>query len=178
MTGMFKKAADAGLETAAMAVLDDGMGARAAVVALLEAGRAPCALRLQMHLMPRGYVVPWVCECARESVLSVEDAHGLRLAERWLRLRDDASRDAALAHAQERDYADAGALAAACAGWAEGHLVDGQGQAVVPAPHMAAAAAAGALLMLAACREGMTMDDACAAYVRGGLGLLSAEIVR
>lgn len=178
MTGMLEKASAAGLDAASLARLDDGMGARAAVVALLDAGEAPCALRLQMHLMPRGYVVPWVCECARESTLSAEEAHGLRLAERWLRMRDDASRDAALAYAQRRGYADAGALAAACAGWAEGQLLDGQGRAIAPGPHMAAAAAAGALLMLAAQREGTAMDDACAAYVRGGLGLLSAEIVR
>lgn len=178
MTGMLEKAAAAGLDDVAMAKLDDAMNARTAVSTLLDEGLAPCALRLQMHLMPRGYVVPWVCECAREGALSARDAQGVRLAERWLRTRDEASRHAALAHAERYGFAEPGALVAAAAGWAEGHLVDGQGQVVAIGSHMTTTAAAGALLMFAALRDDTSMDAACAAYVRGGLGLLSAEIVR
>ncbi|MDF3980981.1 hypothetical protein P3W23_03055 [Luteibacter sp. PPL554] len=178
MDTMLRKALAAGLDDDQLARLDETMSPRDAVVALLDAGDVTAALRLQMHLMPRGYLLPWLCECAGGARLSGSDARGLRWAERCLRSPDEHSRQAALDHAEREGFRSAGALIAACAGWADGHLVDSEGRSVPVGQHLCAAAATGALLMLAASRDAASLDDACAAFVRGGLELLSAEIVR
>lgn len=168
-------AAAAALDDTATAHLRDGMTARDAVETLLAAGLPACALRLQVHLMPQGYVLPWVCGCVRHGDLPEDEARGFRLAERWMRKRDDESRKAALVHAEASGFADAGALVSACAGWSEGHLTDGHGNDIPVGPHMVPAAAAGALLMLAARRDGGSMNDACAGFVRDGMEFLAPE---
>lgn len=173
-TSITRAASDMGLEPAAMGRLRNGMTPRAAVQALLDGGLAGAALRLQMRLLPRGYVVPWLCQCAAGMALGEEDRAGLRLAEAWLRERGESTRRKAIAYAASRHYVGAGALIAASAGWSEGFLLDASGKEVAPvAAHLMAVVAAGALLTLAA--AGDDFDARCRAFVTSALGLLRSE---
>lgn len=173
-TTITKAAQEMGLEPVAIKRLRNGMDPRTAVQALLDSNLPGAALRLQMRLLPRGYVVPWICQCAAEVTLAEDDQDGLRLAETWVRERDEENRRAALAHAASHHYVGAGALIAASAGWSEGFLLDAAGNEVVPvAAHLMAVVAAGALLSLAA--AGDDFDACCRGYVTRALGLLRAE---
>ena len=173
-TSITKAAQEMGLEPVAMKRLRNGMDARTAVQALLDSNLPGAALRLQMRLLPRGYVVPWICQCAAEAPLDDDDRDGLRLAETWVRERDEANRRAALAHAAQHHYVGAGALIAASAGWSEGFLLDAAGKEVAPvAAHLMAVVAAGALLTLAA--SGKDFDTCCRSYVTRALDLLRSE---
>jgi hypothetical protein len=173
-TSITKAAREMGLEPAAMERLHNGMKPRAAVQALLDSNLPGAALRLQMRLLPRGYVVPWLCQCAAGSTLPAGDRDGLRLAETWVRERDETNRRAALAHAASHHYVGAGALIAASAGWSEGFLLDASGKEVAPvAAHLMAVVAAAALLTLAT--DGDDFDARCRAFVTPALGLLRSE---
>ncbi|SEW01617.1 hypothetical protein [Luteibacter sp. 329MFSha] len=162
------------LEADALRLLRDDLTVRAAVRALTDADLPAQALRLLVRLLPRGYVVPWLCQCAAGSELDETERDGLRLAEAWMRDRAEANRRAALAHAAGRHYVGAGALIAASAGWSEGFLLDADGNEVAPvAAHLMAVVAAGALLTLA-----MADDDfagRCRALVAAGMPLLAPE---
>ncbi len=163
-----------GLEPVAMERLRNSMNPRTAVQVLLDSNLPGAALRLQMRLLPRSYVVPWICQCAAEAPLAEEDRDGLRLAETWVRERDEMNRRAALAHAASRHYVGAGALIAASAGWSEGFLLDAAGKEVAPvAAHLMAVVAAGALLTLAA--AGKDFDASCRRFVTRALDLLRPE---
>ncbi|KAG9598605.1 hypothetical protein KCV01_g8616, partial [Aureobasidium melanogenum] len=149
-------ARDMALDAEDIALVERMVSPPEAIRALLEASRFIAALRLQMRLMPRGYVVPWVCQCANDMRLSASDREGVAMAEAWLRTRDEAHRRAAMAHAEHARYTGVGALAAASAGWSSGVLVDTKGQTVAEVgEHMMAVAAAGALLSLAATTDDM-----------------------
>lgn len=164
-------ARDMALDAEDIALVERMVSPLDAIRALLEASRFIAALRLQMRLMPRGYVVPWVCQCANDMRLSASDREGVAVAEAWLRASDEAHRRAAMAYAERARYTGVGALAAASAGWSSGVLVDSKGEAVADVgEHMMAVAAAGALLSLAA-----TTDDTqgvCRQFVEEAMSLV------
>jgi transposase len=168
-------ARDMELGVNAIALLRDDMNERAAVRALLDHGNAGAALRLALRLMPRGYVVPWLCQCVRAEALDDDALDGLLVAEAWLRERGEPRRRNALAFAAERYYVGIGALVAASAAWSEGFLLDGEDKEVVPvAPQLMAVMAAAALLTLASTRT--DFDAQCRAFVAAAIGLLPPEI--
>ncbi|MBB3228141.1 hypothetical protein FHW69_002776 [Luteibacter sp. Sphag1AF] len=162
------------LDDGALDLLRDDLSQRSAVRALLDNGDAPAALRLALRLMPRGYVVPWVCQCVRGEALDAEDHEGLRIAETWLRERTEPSRRAALHFAASQHYVGTGALLAASAGWSEGFLLDGEGRDVAPvAPQLLAVAAAAALLTLVS--GSPDFADRCRQFAIAAMALLSPE---
>jgi hypothetical protein len=168
-------ARDMGLGASVIALLRDDMTERAAIRALVEHDDAGAALRLALRLMPRGYVVPWLCQCARAEALDDDALDGLLLAEAWLRERGEPRRRHALAFAAERHYVGVGALVAASAAWSEGFLLDGEGREVAPvAPQMMAVVAAAALLILASTRA--DFDAQCRAFAASAMGLLPPEV--
>jgi len=168
-------ARDMGVGANAVALLDDDMTERAAIRALVDNGDAGAALRLALRLMPRGYVVPWLCQCVRAEALDDDALDGLLVAEAWLRERGEPRRRSALAFAAERDYVGIGALVAASAAWSEGFLLDGEGREVSPvAPQLMAIVAAAALLTLAStCPD---FDAQCRAFVASAMELLPPEV--
>lgn len=167
-------AQEMGLDPSLLPLLRDDMGEREAVRALVAYGDVPAALRLAMRLMPRGYVVPWLCQCVREGAPDDATRDGLALAQAWLDERSETRRRAALAFAAGRNYVGAAALIAASAGWSEGFLLDGEGRDVAPvaAPLMAVVAAA-ALLTLAS--SSPDFDVHCRAFVESAMALLPPE---
>ncbi|WP_052191155.1 hypothetical protein [Luteibacter sp. 9133] len=167
-------AREMGLDSSLLPLLRDDMSERAAVRTLLAHGDVPAALRLAMRLMPRGYVVPWLCQCVRDSAPDDATHEGLTLAQAWLDERSETRRRAALAYAAACHYVGAGALIAASAGWSEGFLLDGEGRDVAPVavPLMAVVAAA-ALLTLAS--SSPDFDVHCRAFVGSAMELLPPE---
>lgn len=144
-------AAQMELDDAASARLRDDMPPRIAVQALLDAGATQDALKLLARLLPKRYVVAWVCQCARDQSLTVEGRAGTSLAEQWARDPTEAHRRAAFEFANTGEYKSVGAWIAASAGWADGSLAPAKQEAVVPPPeHLTACAAVAAINMLAA----------------------------
>jgi len=167
-------AREIGLDDAALQRLHVGIAQRDAVRSLVDEGMAGAAVRLLVRLLPRSYVVPWLCQCATTASLAKTEREGVRLAEAWSRDRGEAHRRAALAHAAARHYVGVGALVAATAGWSEGFLLDADGKEVAPvATHLMAVVAGAALLTLAA--SGDDFEACCRALVDAGLPLLRPE---
>lgn len=155
-------------------LLEDDMTERAAVRALLDHGNTDAALRLALRLMPRSYVVPWLCQCVRAEAPADDVLDGLLAAEAWLRERGEPRRRAALAVAAGHQYVGIGALVAASAAWSEGFLLDGEGREVAPvAPQLMAVVAAAALLTLASTFA--DFEARCLAFVASAMGLLTRE---
>jgi hypothetical protein len=145
---------------------------RDAVQALLDANLAEDALALLARLLPRRYAVAWLCQCARAEALDETDRAGVALAEQWVREPDDARRRDALAFARAQRFGNAGAWAAAAAGWSGGDLAPpGSDTPAPPAGFMTARAAALAITYLAA-RVTTQFAERRAGFVRGALGLL------
>jgi len=168
-------ARDMGLDANAIALLRDDMTERTAVRALIDHDDTGAALRLALRLMPRGYVVPWLCQCVRAEALDDDALDGLLVAEAWLRERGEARRRSALAFASERHYVGIGAMVAASAAWSEGFMLDGEGREVAPvAPQLMAIVASAALLTLASTRP--DFDAQCRAFVASAMGLLPPEV--
>lgn len=139
------------IDVDARALLPAGMPAQAAVQALLEADRVQPALQLAARLLPKRYVVAWLCQCARGETLAPEARAGAMLAERWLREPSEANRRAAYEFANAGGYRSLGAWLAASAGWADGSLAPAHQDTAVPPPeHLTARAAVAALNLLAA----------------------------
>lgn len=167
-------AREIGLDAAALGRLYPGIASRDAVRALVDDGMPGAAVRLLVRLLPRSYVVPWLCQCAAAAPLADEEREGVRLAETWSHGRGEAHRRAALAYAGSRHYVGIGALVAATAGWSEGFLLDAEGKDVAPvATHLMAVVAGAALLTLAA--SGDDFETCCRALVDAGLPLLRPE---
>jgi hypothetical protein len=121
------------------------------VQALLDGDEAGDALKLLARLLPKRYVVAWLCQCAREQQLSVEDRAGASLAEKWAREPNEANRRAAFEFANAGGYKSLGAWIAAAAGWADGSLAPAKQETPVPPPeHLTACAAVAAVNMMAA----------------------------
>jgi hypothetical protein len=127
------------------------MAPLAAVQLLIDAGETPEALKLLARLLPKRYAVAWLCQCARDQPLSMEDKAGAALAEAWVRDPDEPRRRAALDFASAGEYRSLGAWIAASAGWSGGSLAPAtQEAAVPPADHLTARAVVASINLMAA----------------------------
>ncbi len=161
------------LEDEASGLLRDDMTPQAAVGALLEAGQVVPALKLLARLLPKRYVVAWLCQCAHDQALPVEDRAGAALAEQWVRDPSEENRRAAFEFANRGNYESLGAWIAASAGWAAGSLAPaGQEVPVPPEEHLTARAAVAAANLLAAL-EPEQFDTRRMAYIQRGLELFT-----
>lgn len=152
MSAVMRACEDMDIPDDARALLSPAMPPQAAVRALVDAGRQQEALKLLARLLPKRYVVAWLCQCARGQMLGDEDRAGAALAEKWVRDPSEANRRAAYEFASAGGYASCGAWLAAAAGWSGGSLAPaGQESPVVPAPDLTARAAVAAVNLLAAC---------------------------
>lgn len=155
MSNIQQAAAQMALPAEANALLRDAMAPRDAVEALLAADQTGAALKLLTRLLPKRYVVAWVCQCARDQPLPVEAKAGASLAEKWVRDPSEENRRAAFEFANAGDYKSLGAWLAASAGWAAGSLAPAQLETPIPPPeHLTAVAAVAAVTMLAALDRG------------------------
>ncbi|QNH23295.1 hypothetical protein HEP73_04248 [Xanthomonas sp. GW] len=151
MNAIEKACVEMELSAPARAQLDTSQPAQAAVRALLDSGQPQDALKLLARLLPKRYVVAWLCQCARGEALSPEDRAGAALAEKWVREPNEANRRAAFAFAQAGGYASLGAWLAAAVAWSGGSLAPpSQDTPVPPAEHLTARAAVAAINLLAA----------------------------
>ncbi|MBD7923365.1 hypothetical protein JR064_09320 [Xanthomonas sp. CFBP 8703] len=151
MNAIEKACVDMELSAPARAQLDTAQPAQAAVRVLLDGGQPQDALKLLARLLPKRYVVAWLCQCARGEALSPEDRAGAALAEKWVREPNEANRRAASAFAQAGGYASLGAWLAAAVAWSGGSLAPPtQDTPVPPAEHLTARAAVAAINLLAA----------------------------
>lgn len=151
MSGILEAALQMELSAAALARLHDSMSARTAVQTLLAAGETQDGLKLLARLLPKPYVVAWLCQCARDEPLQIEDKAGAALAEAWLRDPSEANRRAAFEFANAGGYKSVGTWLAATAGWSGGSLAPATQETPVPPPdHLTARAAVAAVNMMAA----------------------------
>lgn len=151
MPTIMQASVDMQLSPLASGLLQGAMTPRAAVQALLDAGESQAALQLSARLLPKRYAVAWVCQCAREEPLGLEDKAGLSLAEAWVRDPGEGNRRAAFEFANAGQYQSVGAWVAASAGWSGGSLAPAeQEQGVPPAEYLTARAVAAAVNMIAA----------------------------
>ncbi|HEL4101703.1 TPA: hypothetical protein UM352_001034 [Stenotrophomonas maltophilia] len=166
--------ADMQIDAQACAVLAPGLPPAQAVQVLLHAGYVQAALQLAARLLPKRYVVAWLCQCARGETLAPEARAGAMLAERWLREPSEGNRRAAFEFANAGGYRSVGAWLAASAGWAEGSLAPaGQQVVVVPPDHLVACAAVAALGLLAA-EQPQAFQQRRRGYAEQALALLDA----
>lgn len=127
------------------------MTAQAAVQSLLEAGESQDALKLLARLLPKRYAVAWLCQCARDQPLELEDKAGASLAEKWVREPTESNRRAAFEFANSGGYKSLGAWLAAAAGWSGGSLAPAAQETPVPPPeHLTACATVVAVNLMAA----------------------------
>ena len=162
------------IDPAARALLAPAMAPATAVQQLLHAGQVQAALQLAARLLPKRYVVAWLCQCARGEVLPPETRAGAMLAERWLREPSEGNRRAAYEFASAGGYRSVGAWLAASAGWAEGSLAPAaQAAAVAPPEHLVARAAVAALNLMAA-EQPHDFQPRRRGYVEQALALLGA----
>ncbi|OOG63862.1 hypothetical protein B0E46_07890 [Rhodanobacter sp. B04] len=139
------------LSEPAGALLSPDMTPQAAVQALVGAGKVQDALKLLARLLPKRYAVAWLCQCARDQVLSPEDKAGASLAEKWVREPNESNRRAAFEFASAGGYKSTGAWLAAAAGWSSGSLAPASQATPVPPPdHLTAYAVVAGINMLAA----------------------------
>ena len=140
-----------GLSATASAKLTPEMAPQAAVQALLDAGDTPDALKLLARLLPKRYAVAWLCQCARDQPLGLEDKAGASLAEKWVREPNEDNRRAAFEFANAGGYKSLGAWLAAAAGWSGGSLAPASQEKPVPPPeHLTARASVAAINLMAA----------------------------
>ncbi|UPY37741.1 hypothetical protein [Sediminicoccus sp. KRV36] len=134
--------------------------------ALLAADRAPDALRLIAHALPKREAVWWACMCARAVPALTPnplDAEALTAAELWVRRPDEASRRGTMEVAQKGGFRSAESWAAVGAFWSGGNMsAEGQPE-VLPAEHLTGVAVVGAIMM-AAMRH--TPERAPARFIR------------
>lgn len=172
MSGIRQAAAQMSLPDEAGALLRDNMAPREAVQTLLDAGKGQDALKLLARLLPKRYVVAWVCQCARDQALPVEAKAGASLAEKWVRDPSEENRRAAFEFANAGGFESLGAVIAATAGMADGSLAPAKQEIPVPPPeHMTAMVAAGAVTMLAALDESQ-FNARKTAFIQRALELL------
>jgi hypothetical protein len=154
--------------------LQPQMTPQSAVQALLDAGATQDALKLLARLLPKRYAVAWLCQCARDQPLSLEDKAGASLAEKWVRDPSEENRRAAYEFANAGDYESLGAWLAAAAGWSGGSLAPAaQETPVPPAEHLTARATVVAVNQLAM----LVADQAAArraAFIDRALALLAS----
>lgn len=150
MSTVLQAAGEMELSEEANASLREDLPAQAAVQALLAVDAVQDALKLAARLLPKRYAVAWVCQCARDQALSLEDKAGLSLAEAWVRDPNEGNRRAAFEFANAGEYQSIGAWIAASAGWSGGSLAPAEQEAPAPpAEHLTARAVVAALNLLA-----------------------------
>ncbi|MCD9033574.1 hypothetical protein LDO32_17820 [Luteimonas sp. Y-2-2-4F] len=161
-----------GIGPEARALLPARTTPQAAVRALLDHGRAQEAVQLLARLLPKRYVVAWLCQCARDEPLDADDRAGALAAERWVRDPGEASRRAAYEFAAAAGYRAPGAWLAAAAGWSGGSLAPAAQDTPVPPPPDLTARAATAAVNLLAALEPARFEARRAAFVERALALL------
>ncbi|HEY0198076.1 MAG TPA: hypothetical protein VGC19_05970 [Rhodanobacter sp.] len=140
-----------GLSAPAVASLQPDMTPQAAIRTLLGGGQTQDALKLLARLLPKRYAVAWLCQCARDQTLAMEDKAGASLAEAWVREPAEGNRRAAFEFANAGGYKSIGAWLAAAAGWSGGSLAPpAQERPVPPAEHLTACATVAAVNLMAA----------------------------
>ena len=132
MSAVMQASTEMELSEPSSARLRADMAPLAAVQLLIDAGETPEALKLLARLLPKRYAVAWLCQCARDQPLSMEDKAGAALAEAWVRDPDEPRRRAALDFASAGEYRSLGAWIAASAGWSGGSLAPATQEAAVP----------------------------------------------
>lgn len=163
------------LSPAARAHLAPAMTPRAAVQALLDEGEVQDALKLLACLLPKRYAVAWLCQCARDGALGLEDRAGVSLAEAWVRDPGEGNRRAALDFANAGGYQSIGAWVAASVGWSGGSLAPAEQETPVPpAEHLTARAVAAAINMIAAL-AGAEFAPRRRVFIARALDLLKTE---
>lgn len=132
--------------------IGDMRDAAAGLEWLLAADRAPDALRLIAHALPKREAVWWACMCAR-AVPALEpnalDAEALVAAELWVRKPDEAARRATMEIAQKGGFRSAEAWAAVGAFWSGGSMSPEGQPEVLPAEHLTGVAVVGSIMMAA-----------------------------
>lgn len=145
---------------------------RDAIQQLLDGGHDEDALKLLARLLPKRYAVAWLCQCAREEPLNLEDRAGASLAEAWVRDPAEGNRRAALEFANAGRYRSLGAWLAAAAGWSGGSLAPAsQETPVPPAEHLTARAVAAAATLMAAL-ERDSFSERRRGYMQRAMSLL------
>ena len=158
-------------------LLSPAMSPHAAVSALIDAGQTQEALKLLARLLPKRYVVAWLCQCARGEELGDEDRAGVALAEHWVRDPGERNRRAAFEFANAGGYDSIGAWMAAAAGWSGGSLAPaGQETPVPPSPDLTARAAVAAVNLLAA-QDAEDFEGRRAAFASNALALLADQSI-
>ena len=109
MSAVMRACQEMEIPAEACALLSPAMSPHAAVSALVEAGQIREALKLLTYLLPRRYVVAWLCQCARGEALDDEDRAGAALAEQWVRDPSERNRRAAYEFANAGGYESIGA---------------------------------------------------------------------
>ncbi|HUH54358.1 MAG TPA: hypothetical protein VLZ32_01360 [Rhodanobacter sp.] len=151
MSAVMQASTEMELSEPSSARLRADMAPLAAVQLLIEEGETSEALKLLARLLPKRYAVAWLCQCARDQPLSMEDKAGASLAEAWVRDPDEPRRRAALDFASAGEYRTLGAWIAASAGWSGGSLAPAaQEVAVPPADHLTARAVVASINLMAA----------------------------
>lgn len=151
MSAIFQASMQMGLSPEASAQLRPEMTAQVAVQSLLDAQQAQDALKLLARLLPKRYAVAWLCQCARDQPLGLEDKAGASLAEKWVREPTESNRRAAFEFASSGGYKSLGAWMAAAAGWSSGSLAPAAQHTPVPPPeHLTACATVAAINLMAA----------------------------
>lgn len=107
------------------------------------------AVRFLAHALPRPEAVGWACTCVREVAPPGEDLPGTRAAEAWLREPSDENRRAAMAVAENLEFAGPDAWTAVAAFWADGSMTPPDAPAVPPGEELTGHAAAGAVMLAA-----------------------------
>lgn len=151
MSGIVQASIQMELSEQANALLRSEMTAPVAVRALVDAGQVQDALKLIARMLPKRYAVAWLCQCARDQPLGLEDKAGASLAEKWVREPTESNRRAAFEFASSGGYKSLGAWMAAAAGWSGGSLAPAAQQTPVPPPeHLTACATVAAINLMAA----------------------------
>ncbi len=161
-----------GIEPAARALLPPGAVPQDAVRRLLDGGQVQPALQLLAALLPKRYVVAWLCQCARGEALSDDDRAGAALAEQWVRDPGEHHRRIAYEFATADGYQTLGGWIAAAAGWSGGSLAPAGQDTPVPPPALLTARAATAAINLLAAIEPDRFDQRRAAFAGRALSLL------
>lgn len=162
-----------GIEDEARALLAPGIAAHDAVRTLLAAQQVQAALQLLAALLPKRYVVAWLCQCARGEALGDDDRAGAALAEQWVRDPIEHNRRIAYEFASADGYRTLGGWLAAAAGWSGGSLAPAAQDTPVPPPPFLTARAATAAINLLAAIEPDRLDIRRIAFAHRALVLLA-----
>jgi len=116
--------------------------------------------------------VAWLCQCARDQPLELEDKAGASLAEKWVREPTESNRRAAYEFANSGGYKSLGAWLAAAAGWSGGSLAPSAQETPVPPPEQLTACATVAAINLMAALVAEHFAARRAEFVARALNLL------